>query len=155
MWRAHPVNGVGVGNFQTSSVHYLLKPGAIKRGDLIVTQPKVAHNTYLQVLAEMGVVGLVLFLTILLFALWCAFRAARLFARKRDLRMELLARGVLISLIGLLVSYFFISEMYNKQFWLLLGLGPAIWAIARQERVIVEDPHAVRVRPGEWSASPS
>lgn len=155
MWEAHPVNGVGVGNFQTSSVHYLLKPGAIKRGDLIVTQPKVAHNTYLQVLAEMGVVGLVLFLTILLFALWCAFRAARLFARKRDLRMELLARGVLISLIGLLVSYFFISEMYNKQFWLLLGLGPAIWAIARQERVIVEDPHAVRVRPGEWSASPS
>src|SRR3954451_1395669 len=98
MWRAHPLTGVGVGNFQTSSVHYLLKPGAIKRGDLIVTQPKVAHNTYLQVLAEMGVVGFVLFITIVLFSLRCALRAARIFSRKRDLRMELLARGTLISL---------------------------------------------------------
>ena len=38
-WRmveAHPVRGIGVGQFQQSSVHYLIAPGAILRSDLIV-----------------------------------------------------------------------------------------------------------------------
>jgi O-antigen ligase len=155
MWRAHPITGVGVGNFQTSSAHYLLAPGQIKRGDLILTQPKVAHNTYLQILAEMGVVGEALFLAIVAFALSCVYRAARMFAAKRDLRMELLARGTLVSLIGLLVSYFFISEMYSKQFWLLLGLCPALFAVARRSAAAVQAPQPRSTRPGSWSAAPS
>ena len=51
------------------------------RDDFIVDTPKVAHNTYLQVLAELGVVGLALFMTILLFSLVCAFKAHRVAAR--------------------------------------------------------------------------
>jgi O-antigen ligase len=155
-FKANPITGVGVGNFQTSSVHYLLAPGQIKRSEFIVDQPKVAHNTYLQVLAELGIPGLALFLTIIVFSLVCAYRAARIFAAKDDIRMELLARATLVSLIGLLSADFFISEMYSKQLWLVLGLCPALLAVARRQPRVSLDP--VRVRTGalgRWSASPS
>jgi O-antigen ligase len=132
MVRAHPINGVGLGNFQTSSVHYLLEPGALQRSDFIVDTPKVAHNTFLQVLAELGAVGFALFLAILAFSLSAALRAARAFAAHGDHSMELLARGLLVSLVGILGADFFISANFQKQLWLLLGLCPALLVIARR-----------------------
>jgi O-antigen ligase len=131
MVEAHPFRGVGSGNFQLSSGHYLLqRPGAVKY-DFFIDKPKVAHNTYLHVLAELGFVGLALFLAIIGFALTCAFRAAQMFTKAGDRDMELLARGLLLAMIGLLSADFFISAQYSKQLWLLLGLGPAMLAIAK------------------------
>jgi O-antigen ligase len=157
MVQAHPVTGVGVGNFKTSSVHYLLKPGAIKRDEFIVDTPKVAHNTYLQVLAELGIPGLVLFMFIIVFSLSSGWRAARIFDRRGDLRMELLARGILVALVGLLAADVFISEEFSKQLWLLLGLCPALLAIANGKSG-GELPPPVRTYPGRrvrWSQAPA
>ncbi|HEY5192260.1 MAG TPA: O-antigen ligase family protein [Solirubrobacteraceae bacterium] len=131
---AHPVGGVGVGNFPVASANYVLQPGLLERSELIFsTAPKVTHNTYLQVLAEMGFPGLFLFLGIIGISLICAFRAARLWSRHGAVGMEALARGVLLGLIGLLVADFFISEMYGKLLWTMLAIGPAMLAVARQE----------------------
>src|SRR5205807_2193793 len=121
---------VGVGNYQTSAIHYLLKPGALQRDEFIVDTPKVAHNTYLQVLAELGIVGAALFLAIIGFSLLCILRAARIFERLGDAPMELMSRALLVALCGVLAADFFISEEFSKQLWLLLGLGPALLAIA-------------------------
>jgi O-antigen ligase len=155
-FEANPITGVGVGNFQTSSVHYLLAPGEIQRSEFIVDQPKVAHNTYLHILAELGIPGLLLFLTIVAFSVWCAYRAARVFQAKRDYRMELLARATLVGVIGLLADIFFISEMYSKQLWLLLGFCPALLAVARRQPVATPDVARVRSgSAGRWSAAPS
>jgi O-antigen ligase len=132
-WRmveAHPVRGVGAGNFAGSTIHYLLKPGAIERSDFIVDRPKVAHNIYLQVLAELGVVGLGLFLAILAAALASMLRAARLFARAGDRPMDVLSRCVLVAAAAILVSDFFSSALHSKQLWLLLALGPALLGLA-------------------------
>jgi O-antigen ligase len=131
MVQAHPVRGVGAGNFQTSSIHYLLAPGAIQRDEFIVDTPKAAHNTYLHVLAELGVIGLVLFVSIIGFALVCLGRAARCFKRLGDRAMELMSRAILVALCGVLAADFFISAMFSKQLWFLLGLGPALLGIAR------------------------
>jgi O-antigen ligase len=131
MVQAHPVRGVGVGNYQTSSIHYLLKPGAIERDEFIVDTPKVAHNTYLQVLAELGVVGAAMFLAIVGFSLLCILKAARIFERVGDETMELMSRALLVALCGVLAADFFISEEFSKQLWLLLGLGPALLGIAK------------------------
>jgi O-antigen ligase len=133
MVSAHPVRGVGSGNFQLTSGHYLLeKPGGIKY-DYFIDKPKVAHNTYLHVLAELGFVGVGLFLAIIAFALVCAFKAARIFMRAGDLDMELLTRGLILAVIGLLAADFFISAQHSKQLWLLLGLGPALLGIAKTQ----------------------
>jgi putative inorganic carbon (HCO3(-)) transporter len=139
MVQAHPVRGVGVGQFESSSVHYLIAPGTIRRSDLIVDQPKVAHNIYLHILAEMGVVGLSLFLLILGFALRCMLLAAREFGRRGDAAMDLISRAVFVGLIGILAADFFASEQFSKQLWLLLGIGPALLAIA-QRRDEAEQP---------------
>ena len=83
MVRDNTIEGVGSGNFTTASIHYLLEPGKLVRDDFIVDTPKVAHNTYLQVLAELGIVGFALFMTILLFSFVCAFKAHRVAAARR------------------------------------------------------------------------
>ncbi len=131
MVQAHPVRGVGVGNYRAASIHYLLRPGPLQRDEFIVDTPKVAHNTYLQVLAELGIIGAVLFLAIIGFSLLCILRAARIFERLKETTMELLSRAMLVALAGTLAADFFISDEFSKQLWLLLGLGPALLAIAR------------------------
>jgi O-antigen ligase len=131
---ANPVKGVGGGNFKTASRHYLLQPGAVARSDLIIDTPLVAHNTYLQILAELGIVGLALFGAIILFSLRSALVAAQNFAAIGDRSGEALARGLSIALVGALVADFFISQEYNKQLWLLLALGPTILSVSRREQ---------------------
>jgi O-antigen ligase len=127
-----PVRGVGAGNFQTSSIHYLLRPGTILRDDFIVDEPKVAHNIYLAVLAELGVVGLAIFLFILGYCLRCALVGARLLQRAGDLAGEVIARGLLIALVGLLAADFFSSQLYSKQLWLLLAVTPVMLAFGER-----------------------
>ena len=132
-----PFTGVGIGSFKSSSIHYLLEPGTLIRDDFIVDEPKVPHNIYLHVLAELGAVGLTLFLVILASCLAATLRAARAFARKGDVTGDLLARGLFVALAGLLAAEFFSSQLYSKQLWLLLATTPALLAIAerREDRV--------------------
>ncbi len=131
---AKPVTGVGAGNFEITSRRYLLQPGALGRSDLIIATPRVVHNTYLGIAAELGLVGLALFAILVLFAVGSTIRAARHFSALGDRGGEALARGLAVGLIGILVADTFISQEYNKQLWLLLALGPALLAIARSER---------------------
>ena len=134
-WRmveANAVKGVGGDNFRTSSIHYLLEPGTVPRSDFIVEHPHVAHNMYLEVLADLGIVGLTLFLAIITFAIKAALEAARSFRRSGDARMELLARALVVAVAALLAADFFLSEQYSKQLWLLLALAPAMRAVARR-----------------------
>jgi exopolysaccharide production protein ExoQ len=135
-WRmveSAPIQGVGAGNFTVSSIHFLLEPGALLRDDFIVDQPKVAHNTYLGVLAELGIVGLGLFLIVIVFSIGCAVRAARTANETGDRQLEALSRALVVALVALLAAYFFISREYSKQLWLLLAMCPVVLEIARRQ----------------------
>jgi O-antigen ligase len=131
MVRANPAQGVGAGNYANSTIHYLLEPGTLLRSDYIVDDPKAAHNVYLQTLAELGVVGLVLFLSVIAFALRSLVGAARDFRAAGARGMEVLSRALLIGLCGLLAALFFSTAIYSKQLWLLLALSVALGAMAR------------------------
>jgi O-antigen ligase len=136
-WRmveANPIVGVGGGNFRDASPQYVLaEPGAIANSDIIIDQPHFAHNVYLEVLAELGGVGLALFLTLIGAAIGTGVQAARRFAQTGDSSMELLSRAVVVALVALLAMDFFLSDQYSKQLWLLLALCPALLAIASRE----------------------
>jgi hypothetical protein len=134
-WRmveAHPVNGIGAGNFEGTSIHYLIQPGAILRDEYFIAAPKVAHNSYLHVLAELGVVGLGLFLSIIVIGLACLAKAAQLARRLGERELMILARAVFLAVFSALVANFFISEQLAKLPWLLLALGPGMLAIAKE-----------------------
>ena len=151
MARANPIIGVGSGNFQVAEPHYLLtSPGLIARSDLIVTTPLPAHNIYLQALAEMGVIGLALLLAVLGLSVGAAIKAISLFRDQGDRSLEILSRGLVVALAGLLASDFFQPDQYSKQLWLLLAMGPALLAIARRSS---EAPRA-DLAPGRLSATP-
>ena len=79
-----------------------------------------------------GIVGIALFGSIIVFSLATSLRGARNFGARGDIGGEALARSVTIALIGVLVADIFISQQYNKQLWLLLGIGPAILAISKR-----------------------
>jgi O-antigen ligase len=132
--RANPVGGVGVGNSEHAAASYVLRPGIIHQADLIFsTDPFPLHNTYLQVLAETGAVGLLLFLALTAVCLGCVLRAARLAAQRGNVTMEALSRAVFLALVGTVVANFFISVQFSKLLWMLLALCPAMLAIARRE----------------------
>jgi len=133
-WRmaeANPVGGVGVGNFRTSAVRYLLEPGVLRRSETIIDDQKVTHNVYLQVLTETGAVGLALYVGIFLFSVGCAASAARRFERARRYELSLIARGVIVAIIGVLAASFFSSQLFLKPLWLMLAVCPALLAMAR------------------------
>jgi O-antigen ligase len=140
-WRMvedNPVKGVGLGSFQTSSIHYVIEPGALDRTDQIIDTPKVAHNIYLQALAELGVIGLVMILGILIFPVVCALRAAKRFARAGNGQMVIISKAVVVALVGIFTADFFASEISSKLLWLLLALGPTLLAISSDEARVKE-----------------
>jgi O-antigen ligase len=85
MLRARPLGGVGAGNYEASFPDARAAFAARHPDSLLVDineqfQNVGAHNEYLQMLAELGVVGLTLFIIFaagLVFAAWRAIRRAR------------------------------------------------------------------------------
>lgn len=131
MVKANPVLGVGAGNYEARSPEYVLQAGLIRRSDLIVDRPLGPHNIYLQVLSELGVIGLLLFLGIVGSALIAAAMAAHAFERQKDEQLELVARALFVALCGMLAAGFFGSWLFSKQLWILLAMCPAMLTVAR------------------------
>jgi O-antigen ligase len=150
MFRAHPLLGVGSGNFQVAERFYLHQPGLITRADLIITTPQPAQNVYLSFLSELGIPGLLVFVTILLSAFACAWRAALIFKRRDMQDMELLARCLLLSLVALMTANVFLTDDYSKQLWLIIGLCPAVLSLARSDRFAATE----RARPAVAASGP-
>ncbi len=113
-FKAHPVFGLGHNQFVEN---------------WFIT----AHNSYLLAAAELGFVGMVLFLALL----WLSTKIPFAIASARspfftpDLRAYGLALGV--SWLGILVSIFFLSMNYHPITHVFFGLSAALYAIARRQ----------------------
>ena len=132
MIAAHPLDGIGIGNFPLRSVDFLVRPGVLHNDSYVVEQPLEAHNIYLQLLAETGVVGFLLFASIVLTALRSGWRAARARLPASDRDLAVLAEATLVATVAVLVANFFAPGLFDKQMWLLFALGPALWSLARE-----------------------
>jgi O-antigen ligase len=133
-WRMagdHPVAGVGLNDFQSEARNYTREPGSLRFVRLIVDEPHVAHNLYLQQLAETGIVGLGLLLAVVGACLAAAGRAARQFDARGDPALAALARASSVAIIGFLTASLFVSDGSDKRLWIILALGPALLGAAR------------------------
>jgi O-antigen ligase len=130
---ANPIVGVGSGNYTVVEPHYVLvSPGALPATDFVLENPYPAHNIYLEILAEMGVIGLALFMSLIVMSIWAAVKAVRIFTALGDRSMEILGRALVLAMVGILAADFFASDEYSKQLWMLLAMGPVLLAIARR-----------------------
>src|SRR6266487_2046548 len=131
MTKDHPVGGVGLGNFPALESHYVTTNINVAEVNSLRRVQFVVHNTYLEILAELGLVGLILFSAVLAMTLG---RAAAMLVRRgtEDGLPLLLARAIIAATVGLLTSQIFNSGEYSKQLWLLLGMAVAAASLGRQ-----------------------
>ncbi len=135
MWRDHFWSGVGLGNYEAAYPDYALINWALPLGH--------AHNFYLTLLAEVGLLGLggyLLFLILLLVPLWRV-------ARKDGGWRGALALGLLGLWVHLLVHDIVDNLMVNGvQMVLGLSLALAAGVVSWREEGVISRSHS-----GGWS----
>jgi putative inorganic carbon (HCO3(-)) transporter len=135
LWRAglrmfldHPLTGVGQGNFIWVSPRYTDNYYQIWTG-----QGYVAHNIFIQFLAEGGLQSLLAFVAFL----WVTFRGLRRVRRKLIAEASAdglgdFSKAVEIGLIGFLVAGFFLSSAHLDIFYWILALGPVTVTLTKR-----------------------
>jgi O-antigen ligase len=129
-FRDHPLIGVGPGEFFRS---YSQKAG--NQLDLRYLETRRhAHNLYLEMAADLGILGLGLFMAIVIVTLVQLQRLARFWARRRP-DMAQLAQALVLSLVAYLASGMFLQLSFQRYFWFLIALANAtIWMLSRAAR---------------------
>ncbi len=117
MFQEHPVLGVGYDNYPALYQHYSRQIGLDPR-----TTERSAHNLYMEILAEMGIVGLSVFLFLIGHALRDWFYALQRASWVREPQAAGMIAATGIAVIGYLVGSLFIHDAYQRYFWLLLAM---------------------------------
>jgi O-antigen ligase len=119
----NPVLGVGADNFAVAEAHV----------DAWIRRPwMTAHNSPLQVAAEIGIPGVVFYLILI----------GRIFSAAQNLRQDphsdklsQAGLGLLIALVGYLVAGFFLSQGYAAVFYILMAMSISATRIAADLKV--------------------
>jgi O-antigen ligase len=131
VYSTHPIGGVGLGNYQVVEPSYTTQTINISTVQEFINVPLVVHNTYLQFLSELGLIGLFLFLAVAVIPLRVAGRALRRLKQPVG-EIEFAARGLVAGVIGLLTAYVFLSGELEKPLWLLLALLASVPTVLRE-----------------------
>jgi putative inorganic carbon (HCO3(-)) transporter len=129
----HPILGVGPGQTQMYTAKYGDEEGITR-----LQGTRQAHNMYLGVLADTGVIGFLSLMPIFIFSLVGLMRVRRLYSETRP-ELVGLAIGLTLSLVAFLSSAVFLSAAYERFYWLIVALGAVAVQIAAREE---EDPLA-------------
>ena len=124
-----PVHGVGLGNYPVVSIEYLRRD--VANIDQFIRMPRTVHNTPLELLAELGMVGFTAFYAMVfgcLAVLRSALRRARLLG---DEHLVGATRGVAAGLGALLAASLTLSGLYVELQWILFGACIAVAGIVR------------------------
>jgi hypothetical protein len=112
-----PIWGIGYRNFDEVNV-------------------KAAHSAFVQCFAELGMVGYVLWLGVLLLTL-DDLRLIHASTNEEAADLRKWARAIQVSLIGFLVGAIFLSRAWDVQLFILIGMGTAIAELARRRGYLV------------------
>jgi hypothetical protein len=141
-YKQHPVLGIGYGAFQPNMWEWMKQTHGV---DLTGFSPKLkqtgqpVHNAYLQSLTELGPVGLIMFVGLILATGRSFYRTARL-TSDRFLRSSCVA--LLIGLFAFCIAAALLPVATSRTLWMFVGLGLALPGIIAPARV-----RWVRVRP--------
>jgi O-antigen ligase len=130
MAKDHPLTGVGLDNFTAEASGYVQEPGLLHYVDLIADRPHVVHNSLLQLLADTGLVGLMLYACFAFVCLRAALLAAKCFDAQDQAPLAGLSRATAVATIAMISVSLFLSNAPDRRTWLLLALGPTLLSLA-------------------------
>ncbi len=125
MFRDHPLLGVGIRNYPEHYLDYSSRLGLDPR-----RENREPHSFYLEIAAESGLAGILVF-TAIFASLYRAVRLARRRFEQAGAREE--AEMVVsfgLALLGYLTAALFIHAAFPRYFWLLVGIGLALPPVA-------------------------
>jgi putative inorganic carbon (HCO3(-)) transporter len=122
----HPLLGVGPDHFQLYYRAY-----ADELGMLLHAEDRPAHNFYLSVAAEMGLLGLLAYLAVMGMPVVGLYRL-RERVRETNPALAHLATGLLVSIMGYMVTGVLLTLAYERYFWSLLALAGVAIMIGRR-----------------------
>lgn len=121
----HPITGVGPGAyFREYSREY-----ANRLGIRYLESDRRGHSLYLEMAADIGMVGLGAFVAMVGSAMVLLHRAMR-YWRRLDPERSMLASSIFFGLVAYLASAAFLQLSYQRYFWIMLALASsAVWAL--------------------------
>lgn len=127
----HPILGVGPGLY----VADYSQRTANELGLRSFSEGRRAHDMFLEVAADTGIFGVVTLAGIFGATLIGLWRARRTWLA-RDPSRAAMATGLLLAVIGYLLTALFLHMAYLRYLWLLMALAnSAIWILARDARL--------------------
>jgi len=132
MFSDHPILGVGAGNYSEHYEEYAQRVGSTISSYEDFGKQRFAHSLYLEIAAETGLVGFLVFVAIIAAALFSARSAIHLFTKAGDLRSASLVTSLALGFVGYLTSSLFLHGDYIRYFWLLVALMVAAKHVANQ-----------------------
>jgi O-antigen ligase len=133
MFSDHPILGVGAGNYSEHYEDYAQRVGSTVSSYEDFGQRRFPHSLYLQIAAETGLAGLLLFAGIIAASLFSARSAIRLFTKAGDLHSASVVTSFALGFVGYLTSSLFLHGHYIRYLWLLVALMVAAKHVAQQE----------------------
>jgi putative inorganic carbon (hco3(-)) transporter len=130
-FEANPLVGVGLGNFPERAPEFIESDvhNTAQLGELS------AHSTPLELLAELGILGLLAFVGCVgacLYGAVRALRSARTMVAHRSGELVPLGAGLVSATVASLSTGIFLSAQYQELLWVLLGACIAYAAIVRR-----------------------
>jgi O-antigen ligase len=136
----HPWLGLGYGGFRAESTRLLLDtPGVDLSRYTIRNRGQPVHNSYLEAWTDLGIVGLVLYLGLLVSTGRMLRRMAIHARRVGDFFVGSIAGALLIGLVGYSVISIFISSETARAFWIIIGLSLALPKLVRARQPVQEE----------------
>lgn len=129
-----PLLGVGMRNFDVAE-GTLSRESKAREERGAGFKWSAAHNSFLEIGVELGILGLALFIGMLIAALRSLWRMARRSTSSPGMRESALAFALTASLIGFIVCGFFVSAWYFSFLYMVLGLVMGLAKIDRMRRV--------------------
>ena len=118
VWRTHPYFGVGMGTESFLAAARPFVEGTLGEGF-------VAHNSYLQMLAQCGIFAFLVYLFMLISVLWRAVRSARRL-RKTNPEFVPYPRAIQLSMIAYMICSF-TQPRYSFDFLYMIVMYAATW----------------------------
>lgn len=145
----HPLIGVGPGLFPSYYQQYAREVSAAQIDTRVDLSEREAHNLYTGIAAEYGGLGLACFLGILSVTIRDLLRARRRWLAERP-EIAHLAAGLVLAIIGYMVSGLFLHLKYERYLWLLLAIAGVAGVLARREASRARPAEAPAGRRGRW-----